>query len=392
MAPKWFSNLCDVVGREIGLIRQRPIYLLGSVGVMVASAIFFLTFLGEGIPQKLPVGVVDRDQSSTSRNFCQQLDATQLGHVVKFEDIAQARRAMETGRICAFVLIPENFNDDVQSFRCPKMGIYVNTMMPVIGGALSYKDILTMVNLTNGAVQREALRARGVNEEEIMARIQPIVVDAHTIGNGPTSYAYYLNNMVLAAILAMSIMLVVSYSLAAEMKYGTSTGLLERSGDSVVTAVLGKLLPYTLIYTVLGVVLELLLFGWCGYPIRGSVGWMVLAVFVMVLAYESVAVFLVSLVPTLRLSVCISALYSVLGFSFAGFTLPLSSLPAGLQGLSVIFPLRFYYQIYSREVIFGTGFAGWWPYLVCLLLFMLLPYLTSGRLYKAYKYQQYPRN
>lgn len=392
MTPKWFTNICDVVRRESGLIRQRPLYILGSVGVMAVSALFFLTFLGEGIPQKLPIGVVDRDCTSTSRNFCRQLGSTQLGEVVSFDELADARRAMETGRVCAFVLIPEHFNDDIQAFRCPKMGVYVNTMMPVIGGALSYKDILTMVNLTNGAVQREALRSRGVNETEIMARIQPIVVDAHTIGNGPTSYAYYLNNMILAGILAMCIMLVVSYSLASEMKYGTSKELLARSGDSITVAVIAKLIPYTFIFTLLGVTMELLLFGMCHYPIKGSVGWMILAIFIMVLAYEAIAIFLVSLVPTLRLSVCISALYSILGFSFAGFTLPVNSLPAGLQSLSVIFPLRFYYQIYCREVIYGTGFAAWWLYLVLMMLFMALPCISSGRLYRAYKYQNYPRN
>ena len=48
---------------------------------------------------------------------------------------------METGRICAYIIIPEHFDEDVQAFHCPKMGVYVNAMNPVIGGALSYKDI-----------------------------------------------------------------------------------------------------------------------------------------------------------------------------------------------------------------------------------------------------------
>ena len=155
---------------------------------------------------------------------------------------------------------------------------------------------------------------------------------------------------------------------------------------------LGKLLPYTVLFALLGSLLELLLFGWAGYPIKGSVGWMILAVTVMVLAYQSVAVFIISMVPTLRLSISIGSLYSVLGITFAGFTLPLTALPPALQGLSVIFPLRFYYQIYTREVIYGSGFAGWWVYLVCLLVFLILPYLSSHRLYNAYKYQNYPKD
>ena len=386
------ERIGQIILRELRHWAKRPIYLLGSVGVMAASALFFLTFFGEGLPEKLPIGVVDLDVSSTSRNFTRQLDATQLGRTVAFGSVAEARREMETGRICAYVVIPDHFDRDVQSFRCPRMGVYVNAMYPVIGGALAYKDILFMVNLTNGAVQREVLRAKGVSDREIMARIEPFVLDAHNIGNAPTSYAYYLNNMILMGILAMSILLVVSYALASELKYGTSGTLLELAGDSVDLAVFAKLIPYTLLFSALGVSMELLLFGPLHYPLAGSVWGMVLAVILLVLACEAVSVFIVSMVPTLRLSVCISALYSVLGFSFAGFTLPVSALPVALRGFSCLYPLRFFYRIYVQVALFGTGFAFWWIPCVLLLLFPLLPLAGLRRLYGAYKYQLYPKN
>ena len=386
------KRIFDIVKRELHLWTKRPIYLVGSLGVMLATAVFFLTFFGKGMPEDIPIGVVDRDNSSTSRNFVQQLDATQLGQVVSFGSIAEARREMETGRISAYVVIPERFDEEVQAFHCPKLGVYVNGMNPVIGGALSYKDILFMVNLTNGAVQREVLRAKGVSENEIMARIQPMVIDAHNIGNAPTSYAYYLCNMILTGVLAMSIMLVVSYALASELKYGTSRELMELGGNAASLAVMGKLIPYTLLFTELGTALQLVLFGPLHYPLKGSIWAMILAMLLLVLAYEAIAVFVVSMVPTLRLSVCVSALYSVLGFSFAGFTLPISSLPVALQGMSWLYPLRFYYKIYVQEAIFGTGFAGWWASAVALLVFLLIPFLGIRRLGGAYVNQNYPRN
>ena len=386
------KRILDIVRRELHLWTKRPIYLVGSLGVMLATALFFLTIFGKGMPENIPIGVVDRDNSSTSRNFVQQLDATQLGKVVSFGSVAEARREMETGRISAYVIIPERFDEEVQAFHCPKMGVYVNAMNPVIGGALSYKDILFMVNLTNGAVQREVLRAKGVNENEIMARIQPIVIDAHNIGNAPTSYAYYLCNMILTGVLARSIMLVVSYALASELKYGTSRELMDLGGNSASLAVFAKLIPYTVLFTALGTIVQLWLFGPLHYPLKGSIWAMILAMLLLVLAYEAIAVFVVSMVPTLRLSVCVSALYSVLGFSFAGFTLPISSLPLALQGMSWLYPLRFYYKFYVQEAIFGTGFSGWWTSVVALLVFLLIPLLGIKRLGGAYVNQNYPRN
>ena len=386
------QHFYNVIRREIRILRSRPIYVLGSVGVMLAATLFFTTFFQEGIPEKLRIGVVDLDNSSTSRNFRQQLDATQMGKVIEFGSVSAAQRELETGRINGYVVVPEHFDQEVQAFHCPKMQVQVNLMYPVIGGALAYKDILYMVNLTNGAVQREVLRAKGVPESEIMGRLQPVTLDAHNIGNAPTNYAYYLVNMILMGILGMCVTLVVAYAMGSELKFGTSRHLLEYAGDDLWTAIMGKLAPYTVLFTVLGICLQLLLFGPLHYPCAGSVGWLILSTLAMILAYEAIAVFIVSVVPTLRLGVCLSALYSVLGFSFAGFTLPISALPAGIQGLSVLFPLRFYYRIYTQVVYFGNGFAQWWPLLVALLVFQLLPFILYKRLYNAYKYQNYPRN
>ena len=75
-AMGFLHNVKAAMLRELRLMRQRPIYLLSSVGVMAFCAVFFLTFLKDGMPKELPIGVVDGDNSSLSRNFIRQLDAT----------------------------------------------------------------------------------------------------------------------------------------------------------------------------------------------------------------------------------------------------------------------------------------------------------------------------
>ena len=255
------KEILQVLRREIRIFRQRPIYILASVGVMVFNTVFYLSFMQDGLPHDLPVGVVDCDRSSTSRSFCQQLDATQQGAVVYYDDIHQARHDMQTGRLTAFVVIPEGFNDDIQANRQPHLGYYVNSLY-FVGGALSYGNIVTMVNLTNGAVQRQVLRAKGVNEREILARIQPIVLDAHQIGNTTTNYGVYLNGVLLPGVLEMIVILITVYAVGSELKYGTSRHLMQTAGGSMGKALLGKLLPYSLIFTVLGISLELILYHW----------------------------------------------------------------------------------------------------------------------------------
>ena len=384
-------EIWKVIRREVRIFRQRPVYILASVGVMIFNTVFYVTFMQDGLPHDLPVGIVDCDRSSTSRSFCQQLDATQLSQVVYYDDLHRARRDMQTGRLTAFIVIPEGFNDDIQASRQPHIAYYVNSLY-FVGGALSYSNILTMLNLTNGAVQRQFLRARGVSEGEILSRIQPIVLDAHQIGNTTTSYGVYLNSVLLPGILEMIVILITVYAVGSELKYGTSRHLMKTAGGSLVKAITGKMAVYTLIFTVLGVSLELFLYHWLHYPIQGSVWWMCLDILLLVAAAQAAGLFIIGLFPNLRLAVSVGAIYSVLGFSLAGFTLPVEAMLPGLRGFSAIFPLRHYYLFYVQEAIFGSGFAGWWQEVVHLLLFLGLPLPVFRRLEDAYVNQRYEKD
>lgn len=386
-----WQRIIAVARRELRIIRQRPIYLLGSVGVIAFCAIFFLTFLMDGLPSDVPIGLVDYDYSSTSRNFCQQLDATQLGKVVHYDSFAAAREDMNRGKIAAVCVVPVGMNDDIQANRQPKITFYVNGLY-FVSGALAWKDLLQMVNLTNGAVQRQAFRARGYNDSQIMGMIRPVDVDVHQIGNVGTNYNYYLSSVLLPGVLEMIVIIVLIYSLGAELKYGTSRHLLQTSGNSIVTALAGKLLVWTLTFSAIGLILILLLFHRLHFPLAGSIWNMFLGIFLMIFASEAIAIFILEMLPVPRLALSIGALYSVLGFSLSGFTLPIEAMPPYIQGLAAAFPLRHYYLFYVQEAIFGAGFAGWWKQVIYLLIFILLPLIGLVRLKKAYIHQNFPKD
>ena len=385
-----WQRIKAVAGRELRIIRNRPLYLVGSVGVIAFCAIFYLTFFKGGLPTDIPIGVVDEDGSSTSRNFCQQLDATSLGEIVPYDSYAAARQDMVSGKISGVCVIPSGMNDDIQAFRQPRITFYINGLY-FVSGALAWKDLLQMVNLTNGAVQREAFRARGYNDDQIMGMIRPIDIDTHQIGNVTTSYNYYLSGLLLPGILEMIVILVLIYSLGAELKFGTSRHLMETSGHSIVNAISGKLLVWTGVFAVLGFILVMLLYHQLHFPMNGKIFNMFIPMLLLVLASEAIAIFIIELVPVPRLALSIGALYSVLGFSLAGFTLPLEAMPPYIQGLAAMFPLRHYYLFYVQEVIFGAGFAGWWKEVIYLMLFLFIPLAGMIRLKNAYIHQNYPK-
>lgn len=384
------KKLLVVIRRELAIWRKRPVYIFGSVAVMAICTVFYLSFMKKGVPDNVPIGIVDYDNSSLTRNFIRQLDATQLGKVVLYPDFAAAREDMQKGVITSVCILPEGMYADVQAHRKPCCSFYVNTLY-FLGGSLAYKDILTMLNLTSGAVQKQELRLRGMDDESIMGKLRPIDIDIHMIGNPTMNYGAYLSNMMLPGVLEMVIVMLIIYSLGTELKYGTSVNLLEKTGNSILPAVGGKLALYTLLFTGIAFSLEFILYGWMKFPLSGNVAWMLLDALLLVLASESVGVFIIGCVPVLRFALSIGALYCVMAFSMTGFTLPVEAMPAQIQGLAAIFPLRHYYQMYVQCGMFGTGFEGCWREIIHLLVFCFIPLAVLPRLHKAYLYQNYPK-
>lgn len=384
-----FENIKAVFKRELKQMFSRPIYMFGSVFTLVFCSIFFLSMLNRGLPMKLPVGLIDNDQTSISRRFYRELNSLQGINVEYFSTYQQAREAVQEGKIFGFLEIPENMYSDILANRRPQVQVYSSQAF-MVPGTLAYKNFLTMANLVSGAVQREVLRAKGFPDDQIMGMIQPILIDAHMIGNQWSNYSIYLSNVILPGILQLCVLLMTIFSIGYELKTKTSRNWLRTGGKSMFCALTGKLLPYTIVFSIMGLAINVLLYKVMQYPLQGSIFMMFAASLLLVLAAQAVGVFMIGLFPVLRDGISFSAIYGTLSISLAGMTFPLEFMPGPIYGLGQAFPLRHYYLIYVHEGMFNGGFASCWTHYVAFFIFMLLPFLIIKRLEKAIIYQHYP--
>ncbi len=380
----------QVWNRELKMMLSRPIYLFSTVFVMGFCYIFFLTMMREGLPERLPVAIVDLDQSSISRRFFREIQATAMTEVtLRCTSFEEARDEMQKGNIHGIIVIPRDFYKDLLAYRRPEVSFYVNNAY-LIGGTLSYKDFLTMSALGSGAVQREMLRAKGLTETAIMGRIQPIIIDSHMIGNPWANYGVYLINLLLPGVLQLMILLLTIYAIGIELKNKTSRDWLEAGEGSLVAALAGKLAPYTILFSILGLAGNILLYKYVQYPMHGSFAVFSLATILYVLAYQAIGIFMIGLFPVLRYGISFAALYGILAFTYAGFTFPIEAMPPIAQGASVLFPIRHYFKIYVSEALLGTSSVNIIIYFAALLAFLLLPFIVFRRLKNALINQNYP--
>lgn len=385
-----FINIGRVMQRELKMMFARPLYLFASVGVMLLSTFFFLTLMRGGSAEKMPVAVVDLDQTSISRRLIHEMQATPSVDIQLITNsYPEAREAMQQGKIYGIFVIPECFYDELVSFKRPKMDFYV-TNAYTVGGNTAYKQMLTMVNLTSGAFQREVLRKKGMPDEIIMHRIQPLAIEGHMIANPWGNYSVYLVSTILPGILGLICLMLTIFAIGFELKMRTSHAWLKAAGGNYTVAMIGKLIPYTLIYIILGVGCHIILYRFAGFPVYGSHSRLMFGLLLFIFAMEGLGITLIGLLPTLRDALSIGALYSMLGFSLSGFTYPQMSMLAPVKALSYMEPLRHYYLIYVNEALMAAPVENSIPHMLALTAFMLASLFVAPRLCNALIYQNYP--
>lgn len=385
-----FINIRRVMQRELKMMFARPLYLFASVGVMLLSTFFFLTLMQGGSAEKMPVAVVDLDQTSISRRLIHEMQATPSVDIQLITNsYPEAREAMQQGKIYGIFVIPECFYDELVSFKRPKMDFYV-TNAYTVGGNTAYKQMLTMVNLTSGAFQREVLRKKGLPDDVIMHRIQPLAIEGHMVANPWGNYSVYLVSTILPGILGLICLMLTIFAIGFELKMRTSHAWLKAAGGNYTVAMIGKLIPYTLIYIILGIGCHIILYRFAGFPVYGSHTRLMFGLLLFIFAMEALGITLIGLLPTLRDALSIGALYSMLGFSLSGFTYPLMAMLPPVKALSYLEPLRHYYLIYVNEALMAAPVENSIPHMLALTGFMLASLFVAPRLYDALVYQNYP--
>lgn len=376
--------------RELRRLAVQPIYWFCMVIAPLFCYFFFTSLMHEGLPESLPLGVVDEDHTVTSRNLVRNLDAFQMTDVVKtYSNVTEARKAVQQGHIYGFYLIPQGTTSEAQSQRLPTVSFYTNYSY-LVAGSLLYRDMRTMSELASGAASRTVLYAKGATERQAMAYLQPVVIDMHAVGNPWLNYNVYLSNVIIPGMLGLFIFMITVYGLGTELKFNTADELMQRSGGSIIVAVTGKLIPQLLVFLLSGTLYVLYLYAYLHFPCHCGLArmWCIMALFVM--ACQGMGVFMFTMFPTLRLGLSFASLWGVISFSISGMSFPVMAMHPILQGIANLFPLRHYFLLYVNSALDGYPLANAWPFVLALLAFALLLWPCMFRLKKVlttYRYE-----
>ena len=378
-----------VMKRELRRLVSRPLYLFCMLIAPLFCLFFFTSLMDEGLPTNLPIGVVDLDRTSQSRSLIRNLDVQPQTQVVAiYSSFTEARKELQKGSIYGFYYIPKSFAKEAQAQKQPHLSFYINNSY-LIAGSLLFKDMKKMGELTTGSASRTVLYAKGATEKEALGFLQPIVIDTHPLNNPTINYSVYLSNTLIPGIMMLMILMTTVFSIGVEIKENTARSWLRIGNKSIHIALLGKLLPHTLIFMIFGLFYNFYFYVYLNFPCVNGAPTMLMATLFLILSSQALGVAMIGSFPSLRLGLSFASLWGVLSISMSGFSFPVMAMHPVLQSTSNLFPLRHYFLIYTDQALNGFPLSSSLSSFFAMFLFMLLPFLIFKRLKKALLFVPY---
>ncbi|WP_313579950.1 ABC transporter permease [Chishuiella sp.] len=339
-------------------IFSTPRLLVVLFGIPIFIFAFYGSLMEKGVPTKLPVAILDQDKTPFSRQLGMMLNATSTIDLKNVNNELEGESSVRRNDSFAFIIIPKNFQRNIEkgnytSLYCSYNGQYL------LSGAIIFKSFQTVAQTFMAGIVLQTLEQKGLSSAEAMSSILPINADIHILYNPYTSYSYYLSIAFIPMALQIMAMIMSIYTFGLVLKQNRGLELLNQAGGNIYIAIIGKILPYTIIFFSFGFLMNCLLFYKIGTPFRGSFIGVNILFFVLILICHSIALFIVSITTSFRTALTIGGDYTALAFSFAGYTFPALGMNQFIQYLCYIFPytsyMRFMVDYGVRGVIFSNA-------------------------------------
>ena len=339
--------------REIDRMSGSTIYLFTTLIGPLISFIILLSVFSAGVPHNIPVGVVDMDNTNLSRKISMWINATQEAEVtMQLPNQEEAYRQMAEGKLDAVIVISEGTEKDILKGVGQPVSVFINNTNLLKGGYLQ-KGIYKALATLSGGIKLQVAMKSGLPERQAKAKIQPVRLQQHVLFNPFGNYSYFLLSALLPLMIVIFTLLSNVFAIGTEVREGTGPEWLEHANGSLIVGLAGKLLPYTMLLSVVTVVMNVVLFVQMGTPLRGNFAFIVMGELGMIITYQLLAVLLVAVTANLRLALSLASAYAMMALTFSGLTFPQFAMPLVAKAFSYLFPFTQWVKIFISQAIRG---------------------------------------
>ena len=331
-------------------------FLLFMCFVMpLLTASFVYMTLSESIVRALPIGIVDFDNSQTSRNIAFNVESSAtLTIQSRYNSVLEAKEAISKKDIYALIVLPKDLEKNAKKGIPTKLPIYYNAELVFIGKNI--QSALTQI-LANENVKLKFSKniASSANTTLAMGKSVDILPQIIALYNPNSDFAAFILPALIPCLWQLFIILcMISFMAYDERDVGH---ILNKQNK--IRAFYAHLSIKVLLNT-------LIFFGWWGIFMFSfyrlgfisdisphSLATIALCAFVTIIAYSSIGIFLYALIRSHTRAISIAAVYAAPSLAFVGITYPINNMEAFATFWSKILPITKYLEVYMQQANYG---------------------------------------
>ncbi|MEP7199102.1 MAG: ABC transporter permease [Chloroflexota bacterium] len=353
------SRLWPIIRKEFIHIIRDPRTLV----VMFVIPVVQLVLLGYAANtdiRHLAIAVYDADRTAQSRQLTEAYRVSDYFAIsANVGSEGELAELVDGGKVRGGLIIPPGYGDQLLKGRTAQVAFIIDGSDPSVA-------------TTAFAASQSVGQAQGIKLTQ-----QRLGVDITTLGgievrprvwyNPELKSSNYMIPALIGLILQFLTGLFTALAIVREREQGTIEQLVVTPIKSW-ELIVGKIVPYVGIaffdlaeILVIGVV-------WFGVPIRGSLPLLFMIALLFLLTTLGIGLFISSAAKSQQEAMLLSFLVLFPGIFLSGFFFPLEAMPAPLQALSYVVPLRYMLIILRGIVLKGVGLSSFGENVIALAI------------------------
>ncbi len=361
------SVLGRVVEKEFLQLR-RDRRMIPILVFMPVIQLLVLGFAANLDVEDIPLLVVDRDRTATSRTLVERFTGSRYFHLVgAASSLDEVDSWLVEGRARIVLVVPERYGADLAGGGTAEIQLLADGTDNIVSGlGLGYAaDILARLGesvtrdrlaLASGA----GLRGPGPPAIDLVPRVW---------FNPDLRSRWFYTPAILALVMMLMTMILPSMAIVREKEIGT----LEQLSVTPIRPrqlIVGKLAPFALIGLIDLLFVTALVVGVFGVPLRGGLGTLVILTVPFLMTTLGAGLLFSTLVRTQQQAMMASTFFGMIPMIYlSGLIFPIQNMPAPIQVVTYAIPLRYYADVIRGVFLRGSGLEVLWRQGVVLLAF-----------------------
>ena len=368
--------------RILPLTRKETLHILRdsrSLYLAIVLPVVLLILFGYAITfdvRHIPVGIVDQDSSSLSRDFISRVKGSEyLDLIYLSNSSAGIESLLDKGKVKIILVIPHRFSRNLSKGKDTPLQLLIdgsdnNTAQIGLG------YVTRIVQIFSANIILKKLNEQGA---VLKAGSLPIDVKPRIWYNPDLRSTNFIVPGLIAVVMMILAAMSTSLTIAREWETGTMEQLIVTPAKPR-EIIVGKLTPYFflgMIQISLVVLVGTLLFN---VPLKGNIFFLFCVSGVFLICGLGMGLLISTTTRSQQLAFMFSILITLLpSFLLSGFIFPISSMPRIIQFVTYLVPARYFLIVLRGIFLKGTGLAILWPEVVSLFAFASLIVLACAK-------------